>query len=298
MLFIPLNKFEDYLKNKNLKERSIEDYLYYYNKFKYERFNQESVSRFISKKENRNSVARSFLTNLQKFLKVNRQELKISDDHYEDIIEVELPKLTGRTKVRLVNPIPHNQIPLIEEALPTEKLKLMLLISYYGALRLGELLKLHIMSFNWDEWKKDTSKMGEIRVFGKGDKEGIAILPAEIMVRVARYIRSNEYQRVNSPLFVKDGEKINIKHQSRTWQLKLRKAGIDSGITQLDGNGKPVEGTIIHPHRLRHSFASHMLKDRKKDIRYVQEALRHSSISSTQIYTKIDKDDLKREMST
>ena len=61
-------------------------------------------------------------------------------------------------------------------------------------------------------------------------------------------------------------------------------------------NGKPVPGTRVYPHRLRHSYASHLLKDLKLNIRYVQEALRHSSIVSTQIYTYIDKEELKKKL--
>ena len=296
---IRINKFEDWLRNKNLKERTIENYLYYFNKFIiYDKFNQESISKFLSIKANRNSVARAFLVNFKKFLMRNRNELKINPDYYTEIMEAELPQWTGRTKRKLVNPIPHEQIFLLEKALENEKYRLMLLLSYYGALRLGELMKINILSFNWSEWKKDPSKIGECKVYGKGGKEGIALIKPELMKRVARYIRSSEFKPtdIQGYLFIKNSDKIDTSNRSRVWQRKLSEAGIKAGITQLDSKGNAISGTKVYPHRLRHSYASHLLKDLKLNIRYVQEYLRHSSIVSTQIYTYINKEELKKKL--
>ena len=296
---IPINKFESWLENKNLKERTVENYIYYFNRFlAFEKFNQESISRFIAEKSNRNSIARAFLVNYKRFLMRNREELGITEDYYKEIIEAELPQWTGRTKQKLVNPIPHDKIKLLEASLGTEKLKLMLLITYYGALRLGEMLKIRILSFNWGEWKQDMTKYGECRVYGKGDKEGIALFPPELMKRIAKYIRSPGFKAidVNGFLFIRDTEKRDVRNRSRIWQMRLADAGIKAGLTQVDDNKKPISGTKVYPHRLRHSFASHLLKDKKMDIRYIKEVLRHSSIQSTQIYLLINKEELKEKL--
>ena len=93
-----------------------------------------------------------------------------------------------------------------------------------------------------------------------------------------------------------ENEKQDVKNRARIWQQRLRNAGIKSGLTKLDAKKEPVEGTRVYPHRLRHSYAFHLLRDKKMDIRYIQEALRHSSIQSTQIYTLINKEELKRKM--
>lgn len=297
---IPLDKFENWLINKNLKERTVNEYLYYFNKFTFESFNQETVSRFLSQKANRNNIARSFLVNFQKFLMVNYAELGLSSESRLKIAEVELPKLTGREKTRIVKPIPHSQIPLLEAALPTEQLKIMALITYYGGLRLGELLKINMLSFNWEAWKKDTSKMGECRVYGKGDKEGIAILPAALMKRITLYIKSRKLASLDTKLFIRGNEDLTamqLKNKSRSWQTKLREAGIKAGITKLDEKGKPIKDTVVHPHRLRHSWGAHLLNDKDLDIREIKEVLRHSSIQSTQIYTQVNKEHLKKKLS-
>lgn len=297
---VNLHDFQAWLRNKNLKPRTIENYLYYLGHFvTFDLYNQESVARFMSKPSNQNSVARGFLLNLKKFLINNRESLGLSESYYRSIVEVELPKISGRKKQRLINPLSADKIPLLESKLESEKLKIMLLLTYYGALRLGELYKLSINSFNWDDWKTDPEKMGEVRVFGKGDKEGICVIPGFLMKRIAKFIRSSaEYhgKPVTTKLFM-NRESADIKSAGSWWQKKLRQAGIDSGITIIDPEGKPLKDTIVHPHRLRHSFATFVLKEKKKDIRIVQEVLRHSSISSTQIYTHIDKDHLKSELS-
>lgn len=291
-----MDRFEEWLKNKNLKERTIENYIYYFNKFTFDSFDQETISRFLSKKQNRNNIARSFLINFKRFLLVNYEELGLSQESRVKIAEVELPRLTGRTRQRLIKPIPHEQIQLLEKHLETEKLKLQLLLSYYCGLRLGELLKITILSFNWEQWKKDISKMGECRVYGKGDKEGIALVPAYLMKRVAIYIKSRHFDSLDSKLFVSGNGSLNLKNKSRTWQSKLREAGIKAGITKLDDNGIPIKDTVVHPHRLRHSYASYLLNDRGLNLREVQEILRHSSIQSTQIYTHINKERLKQRL--
>lgn len=293
---IPLEKFEQWLKNKNLKDRTIENYIFYFMKFKYQVFDQESVSQFLSDPRNRNSNSRSFLITFQKFLTVNWRELGISESQRNEAIEVELPRLSGRVKQRIIHPIPHEQIKILENNLSEEKEKIQLLLSYYCGLRLGELMKIKILSFNWEAWGKDVEKMGECRVYGKGDKEGIALVPAAIMKRIGNYIKSKNFKSIDSTIFIKPGERVNVKNRSRLWQYKLREAGLKAQITQLDGQGKAILETVVHPHRLRHSYATHLLNDLGLDSKEVQELLRHTSIQSTQIYLHINKEKLKEKL--
>lgn len=294
---VDIIQFEDYLRNKGLMERTIENYLYYFNKFTYESFNQETVSRFLAVKSHRNSIGRSFLINFQKFLILNYRSLGILDTQKLEIAEVELPKLTGRTRKKLITPISQEHIHLIERNLESESLKLQLLLTYYCGLRLGELLKISILSFNWEEWKKDTSKMGECRVYGKGNKEGIALVPSDLMKRIARFVRGNEFKSLDSKLFLRETKgKVNLKNRGRMWEIRLKEAGIKAGITKKGENGEYIRETIVYPHRLRHSYAHYLLNVKKLNMREVQELLRHSSIQSTQIYTHINKEDLKRRL--
>ena len=117
---VPLNDFEEWLRNKNLKERTIENYIYYFNKFTFDVFNQETVSKFLSLKSNRNSIGRSFLVNFQRFLRINYKALGFPEEYKTIISDVELPKLTGRVKERIIIPIPHEHISIIERYLKTD----------------------------------------------------------------------------------------------------------------------------------------------------------------------------------
>lgn len=288
MINIPLDKFEEWLANKNLKPRTINNYVYYFNKFNYDFFSQETVSKFLSQKQNRNSIARSFLVNLQKFLKTNYFELGLSTATRNRIVDVELPRITGRSKTRIINPLTEQQVMILEKEFDEEYSKLQLLLTYYCGLRLGELMKISIISFNWEQWKNNQNDFGECRVYGKGDKEGIALVPSFLMKRIAKYIKQNKFTSLNSRIFSKRGE--------RSWQDYLRKAGIKSGITKLDDNGKPIKSTAIHPHKLRHSYATYLKLTKKLDLMEIKELMRHSSVRSTQIYTHIDKEYLKEKL--
>ncbi len=294
---ISIDSFESWLRNKNLKERTIEEYLYYFNKFLDNVFDQETVSRFLANKSHRNIVARSFLINLRKFILVNYKELGFTIDQRLEASEVELPKITGRAKKREIIPLKLEEINLLEKYLETEKLKLQLLCSYYGALRVGEMLKIKVISFNWEEWKKDMSKMGECKVLGKGDKEGFAFFPSRLMVRIARYIRSQKNLDINSTIFIKNYvNHRSIKSGATIWQKKLREAGIKAKLIKFDGEGKIIPDTSVHPHRLRHSYASYLINVKGMNIMEAKIILRHSSLTSTQIYVHIDREKLKEKL--
>ena len=58
-----------------------------------------------------------------------------------------------------------------------------LLISYYAGLRVQEMLRIKVVSFDWNSWKKDMKKAGSCTVYGKGAKEGTAFIPSFLMER-------------------------------------------------------------------------------------------------------------------
>ncbi len=296
-------QFETWLINKQLANRTVENYMYYYFKFQKDHslLDQESAVKFYSKKVNRNSIGKTFLVNFRKFLMENHKALKITVVELGDIAEMDLSSFKIGKAKSLVIPIPHEDIPLLEEYLKSERLKLQLWLTYSSGLRLGEALKVRFRNFNWDEWGKDMTKYGECRVMGKGGKPGIALVPGPIMNRISHFFQSPVFNPLteNSLLFVKHtvpDEEINVKSKSSSWQRHLGHAGVKSGITKFDEKGKIIPETRVHPHRLRHSYANHLLNDLHLNLREVQELLRHTSITSTQIYTHIDKEDIKEKL--
>lgn len=290
MLNLDLNLFEKYLTLKQLSPRTIKEYLYY--GLRYQQvggFNNEAVTRFLIDKSNRNNVARAFIIILKKFLLHYREELGISEEDYNIILRTEIPQISGRKKTKLIIPLVKWEIELLEKTLETEHDRLMLLICYNGGLRLQELVGIKVNSFNWEALKESPDEMGEVRVYGKGGKEGICLLPNHLIRRIAHYIKNNSFKEGSESQLFKRG--------NRYFQQRLRQAGIIAGLTKKDNDGVYIANTIVHPHRLRHSYAHNLLK-KGVDIRYIKEALRHTSISSTQIYTQINKDELKEKLSS
>ncbi len=299
---IELTNFQDFLENKDLKKSTITKYTYYffcYMKFG-RKFNQEIVNRFLSNRVGKGAAARGFLINFKKFLLLNYREIGLSREERLEVSEVEMPEKSGRTKERLIKPLTEEQIWKLERLFETEKDKLQLLLTFYGGLRIGELRKIQIISFNWEEWKKDMTRYGECRVYGKGDKEGIAFFPPWLMKRVAIFIKSNKFKSLSSYIFlhnVTNLENINLENKLRGWQDRLKEVGLKSGIMKKDHLGKVIEETNVHPHRLRHSFGYYLKNVKKLDIRDIQEFMRHSKITSTQRYTYVSREDLHKLLS-
>ena len=121
-----------------------------------------------------------------------------------------------------------------------------------------------------------------VRVIGKGNKERIVPYYPRLNKLIDLYIEMfrNEYADEDFPyLFV---SQRRGKVSPRSVQLMLEDARIKAGLT-ID----------VHPHMLRHSFATHML-DNGADLRTVQELLGHENLSTTQLYTHLTYDRLKK----
>ena len=285
---IDISHFNKYLILKNLSNKTIREYLLYALRFqKYGTFNNETISDFLIEKSNQNNVARSFISILKKYLVYNRKELGLTEEEFKEIVESEVPTLTGRKKKRINYPFTKEEMKLLEDTLETEHDKIMFLLCYNAGLRLQELTRIKISSFNWEKLKESPLEMGEVLVLGKGNKERIALVPNWLIRRIADYVRNHEFkQGRESRLFNIAGD---------TFEDRLRQAGIKSGVTKFNSNGEVIESTRVHPHKLRHQLGYDLAKA-GVDIRYIQEALGHSSITSTQIYTQLSKQDLKDKL--
>jgi integrase/recombinase XerD len=149
----------------------------------------------------------------------------------------------------------------------------MLELLYGSGLRITELIELRLVDIHLN--------MGFINVTGKGNKERIVPIGDEGQFALKRYIekgRSELKTVMGDIIFVNNrGNKISRVGFYKT----LKRLAIKAGITK-----------DISPHTLRHSFASHLLEN-GVDLRMVQELLGHNDISTTQIYTHINKKQLK-----
>jgi integrase/recombinase XerC len=153
-----------------------------------------------------------------------------------------------------------------DEVLACRDLAMMELL-YSSGLRLSELTRLDLDDLDLVD--------GTVRVIGKGAKTRVVPVGAQARDALARWIaiRTVRVDTGERAVFVsRQGRRLS----PRSVQLRLRLWGIKQGI-----------GSHLHPHRLRHSFASHLLES-SRDLRAVQELLGHANISTTQIYTHLD----------
>lgn len=153
--------------------------------------------------------------------------------------------------------------------------KAMLETLYGCGLRVSELCTLQISRLNFAE--------GFIRVVGKGDKERLVPVSPEAVKQVEIY-RTGE--RTHLPVQPKAEDILFLNARgnrlSRVWVFKLVKVlAAKAGIRKT-----------ISPHTFRHSFATHLVEG-GADLRAVQEMLGHASITTTEIYTHLDREYLR-----
>ncbi len=143
----------------------------------------------------------------------------------------------------------------------------MLELFYSSGLRLFELAALQANSIDFQQ--------AQVRVMGKGNKQRIVPVGRKASEAIQTWlrIRPRLAQPDESALFVnRAGNRLGV----RGIQYRLNQWAKRTGL-----------GRRLHPHMLRHSFASHMLES-SGDLRAVQEMLGHSDIATTQIYTHLD----------
>jgi integrase/recombinase XerD len=142
---------------------------------------------------------------------------------------------------------------------------------YASGLRVSEVINLEVNNIFFDD--------GFLRIFGKGSKERIVPIGKSALRFIEKYFNEERNLIANKESYNYIFLNFRGKKMSRmsVWNI-VRKYSSRAGIKKE-----------IHPHTLRHTFATHLLEG-GADIRIIQEMLGHSDISTTQIYTHIDKE--------
>ena len=143
----------------------------------------------------------------------------------------------------------------------------MMELFYSSGLRLSELVGLDLGDLRFDE--------RQLRVLGKGNKERILPIGRMALEWLGKWLalRSLLAQEGEVALFL---SKQKRRITCRSVQLRLAQWGIKQELAPH-----------VHPHKLRHSFATHLLES-SSDLRAVQELLGHANLTTTQIYTHLD----------
>ena len=259
--FIDYIFFNEKIKNfKNLKTKNIQSYLTDISKYNFTKtYSTSSINRKISS-----------LKGFQKYLFINKVTKINNSDIFSSIKKTKKIPLT----------LNYEEIKRILSSINMSKNnsfrdKCIISMLYSCGLRVSELLSLNLTNLNLDE--------NILRVLGKGKKERIIPIGNKSREDLINYLeieRPRLSRKKDSKGFLFLSNRGNALSRKTTWnivRIHTKKCFPDKSIS---------------PHTFRHSFASHLLEG-GADLRIVQELLGHSNISTTQIYTHIDKSYLK-----
>jgi len=256
-----LARFFEYLKSRHI--ASIQ------------KISRQTVNSFMLSEKDRglsaNSISRE-LACIKSFLKFLLRENKVKEDVTSVI---ESPKLWKK----LPSTLTLNEVdsllksPNVRDFMGARD-KASLELMYATGMRVSELINLKMNDLNMD--------VGFVKCLGKGSKERIIPFGRKAKESIVRYLGKARpaflKKKVSNFLFLtRLGKPMSRQAFWKTIKKYARLSGIKKDIA---------------PHSLRHSFATHIL-ERGADLRIVQEMLGHSDISTTQIYTHVNKDRLK-----
>jgi len=185
------------------------------------------------------------------------------------LLAVSSPKLDKR----LPSFLSSNEITMLLDVTDTstplgQRDKAMLELLYATGLRVSEMVGLDVDSINLEA--------KEIRAWGKGSKERMVLMGEPAAAALNLYLQDGRKRLLGSyrtqAVFVnRYGRRLSERSVQKVIKSYALKAGLDKGV---------------HPHMLRHSFATHLL-DGGADLRVVQELLGHANLSTTQVYTHV-----------
>ena len=274
-----LNDINEYLvfvsQVKNLSENTTKSYerdlkkLYLFleklNVTNYSEIKEEICSAWIGDLYSQNNKPKSIqrhLSSAKGFFRFLKKNNLIGSSPFELVTAPKssntLPEVLSPEDVeQLLNFKPSNTIEIRDMAIVE--------LMYSSGLRVSETVNINISDFE--------ENMSFLRVLGKGSKTRLVPMGRFAINAINNWISEREKISNNTDaLFLNSkGSRLSV----RSIQLRLKKMAIKQGLP-------PGQ-----PHMLRHSFATHMLES-SGDLRTIQELLGHSSLSTTQIYTKLD----------
>jgi integrase/recombinase XerD len=178
-------------------------------------------------------------------------------------INIKTPKIPKKVPIVLTK----NEIKSLISSTKNLKHKLLIELLYSSGLRLSEMVNLKVHDLELEE------EIGWVRS-GKGSKDRMFLLSKKVIADLNKYLKNH----TSEYLFEGRTEKYSPRTIQKIVKQTAKKANIKKNV---------------HPHVLRHSFATHLLED-GTDIRYIQALLGHSNLSTTQIYTSVSTKKLKK----
>ena len=235
--------------------------------------NSENIGRYLAYLRNKGYTPASLsrkVSVIRMFYRFFCQEKNLTNSPAETIISPRLGRKIPRylslkeTNVLLSLPVGSNIREIRDRAI--------LEVLYGSGMRISELVNLNVGNLNL--------RTGWVKILGKGDKERMVPLGRKARQWIRTYLKERATRPTEeAPLFLNCyGERLS---RQSCWKI-VKKCARQAGIFKE-----------ISPHTLRHSFATHLLS-RDADLRSVQELLGHTNIATTQIYTHITQERLRK----
>ena len=235
----------------------------------FEYLSNENLKNFRS-----STIARKISTLKQFYLFLLSEEL-IKENPAQDLEhpkkEIRLPKALSLEKVKLL-------LKIASQDKSDDGIRnyCMLEMLYSSGMRVSELLQIRISTVMNPNKKHDACQL--ITINGKGNKERSVILNNQALKALDNYLKT---------IKVSDNKNaLNYLFSSKSRKSKPITRQMFFIIIKKIATKAGIDPTKVSPHKLRHSFASHILEN-GAGLRDVQDLLGHSDISSTQIYTKV-----------
>ena len=262
-----LDKLETELKIRGFSKRTVDSYVFHNQKF-LEFVKKEPAS--VAESDAKRYIA--YLMSDRKY-RPSSVNLALSSlkFFYNEIMQnpafnaVKAPKLEKKLPTVLTKEEMKKLIGVIENP----KHRLLIEFLYSSGLRVSECVSLKLDDLDLSE------RIGKIK-HGKGNKERYIILSDNLILHLNEYIKNKKYN--STYIFSIGNHPITIRHAQKIVKEAAKKAGIKKRV---------------FCHALRSSFATHLL-EAGTDIRVIQELLGHSNLSTTQIYTRVSTQQLKK----
>jgi len=175
-----------------------------------------------------------------------------------------------RREKKMPSVLTKDEMKRLIDIIDSKKSKLMVSLMYACGMRVSELVNLKVSDLEFDD------KIGHIRQ-AKGKKDRIFNIPDFLFSKLKKYVDSQKEDK-QQYLFTGPKGKLSSRNLQKIVNNVAKRAGIKKDV---------------HCHTLRHSFATHLLEN-GIDIRMIQELLGHADLSTTQIYTHVSAEQIKK----
>ena len=257
-----LEKLHTELKLRGFSPLTVRNYSFFVNKF-LQRTNK--LTEELNQEDVRVYLASMFEDKSKNTIMLAAASLKFffSEILKKEVGDIKMPKKDKK----LPEVLTRDEVSRLIKSAETRKSRLILSLLYSSGLRVSELVNIKPGDIDFSE------KVGWVRA-GKGSKDRMFTLSQSLSLELEEYIKKKE----NTKYIFSQNEPLTTRNIQKIVKNLRQNAGIQKKVT---------------PHTLRHSFATHLL-EAGTDIRMIQSLLGHSSLNTTQLYTHISTDQIKK----